>query len=44
MVVMNAKDVHGYGQRDYSGEQQKALERMMNDTWGDETEGVAEKA
>ena len=40
----DAKDVHGYGQRDYSGEQQKALERMMNDTWGDETEGVAEKA
>ena len=43
-VVMNAKDVHGYGQRDYSGEQQKALERMMNDTWGDEPEGVKEKA
>ena len=27
----NATDVHGYGQRDYSGEQKKALERMMND-------------
>ena len=43
-VAVNAKDVHGYGQRDYSGEQQKALERMMNDTWGDEPEGVQEKA
>ena len=27
----NATDVHGYEQRDYSGEQKKALERMMND-------------
>ena len=28
---VNATDVHGYGQRDYSDEQKKALERMMND-------------
>ena len=26
----------GYEQRDYSGEQDAALERMMNDTWGNE--------
>ena len=35
----NAADIHGYAQRDYSGEQQKALQRMMADTWGDEKEG-----
>ena len=27
----NATDVHGYEQRDYSGEQAKAIERMMAD-------------
>lgn len=34
----DARDVHGYNQRDYSGEQKKALERMMADGWGDEKE------
>ena len=29
----NATDVHGYGQRDYSGEQKKALDRMMSEEW-----------
>ena len=32
----DATDVHGYEQRDYSGEQQKAVARMMADGWGDE--------
>ena len=32
----DARDIHGYGQRDYSNEQKAALERMMNDTWGDD--------
>ena len=32
----DARDVHGYEQRDYSGEQQKAVARMMADGWGDE--------
>ena len=29
----DATDVHGYGQRDYSGEQAKAIERMMAEEW-----------
>ena len=29
----NATDIHGYGQRDYSGEQAKAIERMMAEEW-----------
>ena len=37
----DAKDIHGYDQRDYSGEQKKAMERMMSDTWGDEEQGVS---
>ena len=32
----DARDVHGYEQRDYSGEQQAALRRMMSDEWGSE--------
>lgn len=32
----DARDIHGYDQRDYSGEQKAALERMMRDTWGDD--------
>ena len=32
----DARDIHGYAQRDYSEEQKAALERMMNDTWGDD--------
>jgi len=32
----DARDVHGYSQRDYSSEQAAAIARMMNDTWGDE--------
>ena len=32
----DATDVHGYEQRDYSGEQQKAVACMMADGWGDE--------
>ena len=31
----DATDVHGYEQRDYSDEQQKAVARMMADSWGD---------
>ena len=30
---LNATDVHGYQQRDYSSEQQAAIERMMTDDW-----------
>lgn len=30
------KKKNGYEQRDYSGEQQAALDRMMSDSWGDE--------
>ena len=29
----DATDVHGYKQRDYSDEQQKAIDRMMSDDW-----------
>ena len=29
----DATDVHGYGQRDYSGEQAEALKRMMESDW-----------
>lgn len=29
----DATDVHGYGQRDYSGEQAQALKRMMESDW-----------
>lgn len=32
----NASDIHGYKQRDYSGAQEEAMRRMMEDTWGDE--------
>ena len=32
----DARDVHGYEQRDYSSEQAAAVARMMNDGWGDE--------
>ena len=32
----DARDIQGYSQRDYSGEQKAALERMMQDTWGDD--------
>ena len=32
----DAKDVHGYEQRDYSNAQADAMRRMMEDTWGDE--------
>lgn len=32
----NARDVHGYEQRDYSGEQAEAIRRMMSDEWGSE--------
>lgn len=31
-----AVDIHGYSQRDYSSEQARAIDRMMNDTWGDD--------
>ena len=31
-----AVDIHGYSQRDYSSEQAMAIDRMMNDTWGDD--------
>lgn len=30
------KKAAGYSQRDYSGEQDAAMERMMNDSWGTE--------
>lgn len=30
-----AQDIHGYEQRDYSGEQAAALRRMMDDDWGE---------
>lgn len=30
----DATDVHGYQQRDYSGEQAAAMARMMSDEWG----------
>ena len=33
----DARDVHGYEQRDYSSEQSAAIARMMNDGWGDES-------
>jgi hypothetical protein len=33
---VDAKDIHGYQQRDYSGAQAEAIKRMMEDTWGDE--------
>ena len=33
---IDAKDIHGYQQRDYSKAQQDAITRMMNDGWGDE--------
>ena len=29
----NATDIHGYQQRDYSSEQQAAIERMITDDW-----------
>ena len=32
----NATDIHGYDQRDYSGEQKKAMERMMTEEWPDD--------
>lgn len=32
----DARDVHGYDQRDYSSEQAAAIARMMNDGWGDD--------
>lgn len=32
----DARDVQGYKQRDYSGEQEAAMRRMMTDGWGDE--------
>lgn len=32
----DARDVHGYEQRDYSGEQKKAMERMMTEEWPDD--------
>ena len=32
----DARDVHGYEQRDYSGEQAAAIRRMMSDEWGSE--------
>ena len=32
----DAKSVQGYAQRDYSKEQDEALRRMMEDSWGDE--------
>ena len=32
----DAKEIHGYDQRSYEGEQKKALQRMMEDDWGDE--------
>ena len=35
----DARDVHGYGQRDYSDEQAKAIERMMSDDWGEKGAG-----
>ena len=40
----DARDIHGYEQRSYKDAQAEVLERMMNDPWGDEKEGVAEKA
>ena len=36
----DARDIHGYEQRDYSDEQNKAIERLMKMTWGDEEEGA----
>lgn len=33
----DARDVHGYEQRDYSGEQEKAIERMMDPEFWPET-------
>ena len=32
----DARDVHGYAQRDYSSEQAAAIARMMQDGWGDD--------
>lgn len=32
----DAREIQGYDQRDYSGEQSAALRRMMEDDWGDE--------
>ena len=32
----DARDPHGYEQRDYSGAQAEAIKRMMSDDWGEE--------
>ena len=32
---MDATDIHGYSQRDYSNEQAEAIKRMMSDEWGE---------
>lgn len=34
----NRLPIQNYQQRSYVGEQEKAIERMMNDTWGNENE------
>jgi hypothetical protein len=36
----DARDVHGYEQRDYSGAQTEAMRRMMEDEWGNDGKGA----
>ena len=36
----DARDVHGYAQRDYSGAQAEAMRRMMEDDWGNDGKGA----
>jgi len=37
----DARDIHGYSQRDYSGEQEAAMNRLMTMAWGEDWEEKA---